>query len=176
MFRYMLGDPNRNCFVQCIAAHPQLWPPPSCTVTVNLSASPGRWSLGPLHGPRAQPLPGTRPSMLKAGVASPAPGSSRQQGPAQCAGCECVGFRGLQYGKCCCGLFLLLPAPPRSPFCSCPSGLLVSCDESFSLDTFLGTCPCFACASFLGRMTSLRERAHSCEIQGCWAQPCIVSS
>lgn len=89
--------------------------PPSCTVTVNLSASPGRWSLGPLHGPRAQPLPVTRPSILKPGVASPAPGSSRWQGPAQCAGCERVGFRGLQYGKCCCGLFLLFPPPPPRP-------------------------------------------------------------
>lgn len=111
--RCMLGDPDGNHFIQCIAAHLQLWTPPSCTVTVNLSASPGRWSLGPLHGPRAQPLPVTRPSMLRPGVASPAPGSSCWQGPAQCEGCKCVGFKGLQYGKCCCGLFLLccLPCP-----------------------------------------------------------------
>lgn len=29
---------------------------------------------------------------------------------------------------------------------------------------------CFACASFLGRMTSLPEREHWCDIQGSWAQ------
>lgn len=172
--RYMLGDPNGNCFVQCIAAHPQLW----STIMHRdgeLVSQPRQMEPGPTARPQGPASACYQAIHIEARGCITSTWQQPLAGSCPVRGVWTCGIQGFAIWEMLLWSVSVVPPPhppahPRSPFCSCPSGLLVS------LDTFLGTCPCFACASFLGRMTSLPEREHSCEIQGGWAQSCIISS
>lgn len=115
---------------------------------------------------------------VKPGVASPAPGSSRRQGPASARGVNLWDSGGCNMGNVAVVCFCCTPCLPATPPRGAPSApVLQACWRPVTsyhlLTPFWELAPsshCFACVSFLGRMTSLPEREHSCEIQGSWAQ------
>lgn len=154
MFRYMLGDPSGNYFIQCFAAHPAAvhTAPVSCEAT---------------EQPR-----GNRSARPEARALPPVPGRSSQPGVWACLQGFVVWEVWLVWLRFLCPLLPRLVRAPSAPGCQGHLHLLLVILSWCTSGNSLRPLTFFVSASFLGRK-SLSEVNILCEMrnnhENCWA-------